>query len=143
MSLVFPERHHLVEFSPVMKVSFRLTKRRDFYTHYFIEIPVYVLISRYFIWKSIIWRLSSRKTIILRILLIRVLNYFLINCIHLKLLFRMDLKEMFLLKELRNFIFCIIPVWSVFCSVRFYISLDFLPILLVKLGFYLSCIFGF
>ena len=54
LSLVFPERHHLVEFSPVMKVSFRLTKRRDFYTHYFIEIPVYVLISRYFIWKSII-----------------------------------------------------------------------------------------
>ena len=47
------------------------------------------------------------------------------------------------LKELRKFILCIIPVWSVFCSVRFYISLDFLPVLLVKLGFCLSYIFGF
>ena len=37
-------------------------------------------------------RLSSEKKIILRISLIRVLNHFLINCVHLKLLFRMYLK---------------------------------------------------
>ena len=33
---------------------------------------------------------------------------------------------------------CIIPVWSLFYSVRVYKSLHFLPILLVKLGFRLS-----
>ena len=38
-----------------------------------------------------------------------------------------------LLKELRNFILCIIPVWSLFCSVRVYISLHFAPIFFVKL----------
>ena len=54
----------------------------------------------------------------------------------------------FYLKELRNCILCIIRVWSLFCSVRVYmslhflslhyISLYFLPILLVKLGFRFS-----
>ena len=39
------------------------------------------------------------------------------------------------LKELRNCILCIICVWSLFCSVRVYISLHFLPILLVILDF--------
>ena len=39
--------------------------------------------------------LSTRKTIILGISLILVLNHFLINFIHLKLLFRIYLKEMF------------------------------------------------
>ena len=34
-----------------------------------------------------------------------------------------------LLKELRNCILCIVSVWSLFCSVRVYISLHFLPIL--------------
>ena len=43
----------------------------------------YVAISRHFIHKSIIWRLCSGKTIILRISLIHALSYFLINCIHL------------------------------------------------------------
>ena len=57
------------------------------------------MISRHFIWKLIIWRLSSGKTIILQISLICVLNNFLINCIHLKLLLRMQLKEMFLLNR--------------------------------------------
>ena len=49
------------------------------------------------------------------------------------------------LKELRNCILRIIRVWSVFCSVQVYISLHFLPILLVKLGFRFSCfcIYGF
>ena len=42
------------------------------------------------------------------------------------------------LKELRNCILWIIPVWSLFCSVRVYKSLHFLPILLVKLGVPLS-----
>ena len=54
------------------------------------------------------------------------------------------------LKELRNFILCIIHVGSLFCSVRVYISLHFLPIIFVKLGFVFLCfsfscfcIFGF
>ena len=34
------------------------------------------------------------------------------------------------LKELWNCILCIICMWSLFCSVRVYISLQFLPILL-------------
>ena len=42
------------------------------------------------------------------------------------------------LKELRNCILCIIRVQSLFCSVGVYISLHFLPILLVKLAFNLS-----
>ena len=44
-----------------------------------------------------------------------------------------------LLTELRSFIICIIrciiQLWSLFCSVLFYISLHLLPILLIKLGF--------
>ena len=47
-----------------------------------------------------------------------------------------------ILKELRNCILCIIPVWSLFCSIRVYKSLHFLQILLVKLGFVFLC-FGF
>ena len=97
LSLVFRENQHLVEFSPIMKVSFQRTKRGDFYTHYFIGVLAYVVTSRHFILKLIIWRLSSWKTIIPRISLIHVLNHFLISFIHLKLLFRMFLKDMFLL----------------------------------------------
>ena len=44
-----------------------------------------------------------------------------------------------ILQELRNCILCIIPVWSLFCSVRVYKRLHFLPILLVKLGFVFLC----
>ena len=106
LSLVFTGNQHLVEFSPIMKVSFQLMKREDFYTHYFIGVLAYVVISRHLILKLIIWRLSLWKTIIPRISLIRVLNHFLISCIHLKLLFRMYLKEMFLLN-------C--PSWEVLC----------------------------
>ena len=100
LSLVFTENQHLVEFSPIMKVSFQRTKRGDFYTHCFIGFLAYVVILRYFILKLIIWTLSSFKTIMPRISLIRVLNNFFINCMHLKLLFRMYLKEIFLLKYL-------------------------------------------
>ena len=39
------------------------------------------------------------------------------------------------LKELRNCILRIIRLWSVFCSVLVYISLHFLPILLVFIFF--------
>ena len=53
-----------------------------------------------------------------------------------------DPKHSFL-KELRNGIFCTICVWSLFCSVRIYISLHFLLILLVKLGFRLSVFWFF
>ena len=53
-----------------------------------------------------------------------------------------DPKHSFL-KELRNGILCTICVWSVFCSVRIYISLHFLLILLVKLGFRLSVFWFF
>ena len=91
---MFTENQHLVNFSPIMKVSFQRTKRGDFYTHYFIRVLAYVLNFKTF---SIIWRLSSWKTIIPQISLIRVLDHFLINNMHLKLLFRMYLKEMFLL----------------------------------------------
>ena len=39
--------------------SFRRTKRKDFYIHYFIGVLAYVVISRHFILKLIICRLSS------------------------------------------------------------------------------------
>ena len=47
------------------------------------------------------------------------------------------------LKELQNCILCVIPVWSLFCSVRVYKGLHFLSILLVKLGFRLSMFYFF
>ena len=47
------------------------------------------------------------------------------------------------LKELRNYILCIIQVWSLFCSVPVNTCSYFLPILLVKLGFFLSVFFMF
>ena len=56
------EKQHLLDFSPVMKVSFQRTKRGDFYTRYFIEVLAYVVISRHFILKLIIWRLSLSKS---------------------------------------------------------------------------------
>ena len=43
----------------------------------------------------------------------------------------------------RNRILCIICMWSVFCSVRIYISLHFLPAFFVKLGFGLSVFWFF
>ena len=49
--LVFTENQHLVGFSPIIKVSFQRTKREDFYTHYFIGVLAYVVISRHFILK--------------------------------------------------------------------------------------------
>ena len=39
---------------PIMKVSFKRTKRDDFYTHYFIGVLACVVISRHFILKLII-----------------------------------------------------------------------------------------
>ena len=51
LSQVFTENQHLKEFSPIMKVSFQRTKREDFYTHYFIGVLAYVVISRHFILK--------------------------------------------------------------------------------------------
>ena len=80
-----------------MKISSERTKREYFYTHYFMGVLAYVVISRHFILKLIIWRLSSWKTIIPRISLTCILNHFLINYIRLKLLLKMHLKEMFLL----------------------------------------------
>ena len=47
------------------------------------------------------------------------------------------------LKDLRNCILCLISVWSLFCSVRVYISLHFLPMILVKLDFRLSVFWFF
>ena len=49
-----------------------------------------------------------------------------------------DLKKNVNLKELRNFILCVICVWSWFFSVLVYISLQFLPIFLLKLAFRFS-----
>ena len=48
---------------PIMKVSFKRTKRDDFYTHCFIGVLACVVISRHFILKLIIWRLSFYETI--------------------------------------------------------------------------------
>ena len=44
-------RQPTLGFSPIMKVSFQRTKREDFYTHYFIGVLAYVVISRHFILK--------------------------------------------------------------------------------------------
>ena len=68
---MFTENQYLVEFSTIVKVSFQQTKRGFFHTllHRSFSIPCD------FILKSIIWRLSSWKTIIVRISWIRVLNY--------------------------------------------------------------------
>ena len=91
LSLMFTEIQHLLEFSAVVKLSFELTKRGDFYTHYFRGFSF----GRHSIWKSIIWGLSPGKTITLQTLLIRVLSHFLITFIHTKLLLRMFINEMF------------------------------------------------
>ena len=45
-------------------------------------------------------------------------------------------KYMICLKELRNCVFGIICMWSLFCSVRVYISQPFLTIVLVKLSYF-------
>ena len=45
LSLVFRENQRLVEFSPIIKVSFQRTKEEDFYTHYFIEVLAFQDIS--------------------------------------------------------------------------------------------------
>ena len=47
------------------------------------------------------------------------------------------------LNEIRNCVLCIIRLRSLFCPVRVYVSLCFLPILLVKLGFRLSAFLFF
>ena len=82
---MFTENQHLVEFSPIMEVSFQRTKRWDLYTHYSLRVLAYVII---------IWRLSSVKTIIYQISLNFVLNQFLIISIRLKLFSRAYVKEM-------------------------------------------------
>ena len=61
LSPVFIENQHLVVFSQIMKVLFQRTKRKEFYTHYFIDSLAYVGISTHFILKLIIWRLSLWK----------------------------------------------------------------------------------
>ena len=96
---MFTENQLLVEFSPIMKVSLQRTNERgDFYRHYFIRVLAYVVISKYFILKLTIWILSSWKTITSPplFLLVFVLSHFLISCVHLKILFRIYLKEIFL-----------------------------------------------
>ena len=57
--------------------------------------------------------------------LVKVMNTFVSN----KMFFPTEIYQFFWLKELQNFILCIIPVWSLFCSVQAYISLYFLPFL--------------
>ena len=62
LSLVFKENQNLVGLSPTMKDSkFQSIKREDFYTHYFIGPPIYVVILQHVILKLIIWRLSLQK----------------------------------------------------------------------------------
>ena len=72
------------------------SKKVDFHTHYFIGILACVLISWHFIWRWIIWRLSSTKAIIIRILLIRVLSHLLITCIRLQNVPKRDVLVTFL-----------------------------------------------
>ena len=65
--------------------------------------------------------------------------YILIFPLHSLLFLSLFLVFIFLLlKELQNCILCINRVWSLFSSVWVNISLYFLPILLIKLGFRLS-----
>ena len=78
------ESQNLKVFSPIVRVTFQRTKKEDFHTNYFIGVSAYVVILRHFIWKLIIWRLSSGKTIILRILLILAISQYLITSIHIK-----------------------------------------------------------
>ena len=66
------------------------------------------------------------------------LNYASIVCQTKSLINRIFIIQKKVLKELQNCILCIISVWSLFCSVRVYKSLHFLPILLVELTFPLS-----
>ena len=75
------------------EIFFTTYQNRGLYTHYWLGFLAYVVTSIHFIWKSIIWRLSSGKTTIILILLIRVLSHFLINCIHPKLLFWIYFKK--------------------------------------------------
>ena len=56
--LVFTENQYLVGFSQIMKVSFQHIKKEVFYAHYFTWVLAHVVISRHFILKLIIWRLS-------------------------------------------------------------------------------------
>ena len=71
--------------------------------HLFTATLLYRSFIRYFDFKTSRLEIDHlktifRKTIILWVSMIRVLNHFLVNCIHLKLLLRMYLKEMFLYK---------------------------------------------
>ena len=61
MSLIITKNQYLMEFLPIMKLLFQCTKRGYFYTHYFIGDLAYVIISKHFMFKWIIWRLSSWK----------------------------------------------------------------------------------
>ena len=72
-------------FSPIMKVSFQRTKREDFYTHYFIGVLAYVVISKHFI-------LKLMKTILIKNnyplhFIDSCIKSYLINYIHQKLWF--------------------------------------------------------
>ena len=96
LSLVFTENQDLMEFSPIMKVSFQRTKTGDFYTHHFKVVLAYVVISRQSIEIDHL-KIIFRKNNYSQTSLIRALHHFLINCTHLKLLFRVYLKGMFML----------------------------------------------
>ena len=83
--------------SPVMKVSFQRTKREDFYTHYLIGVLAYVVISRQLFWNWSLEEYPHEKQLHPEIHWFLYLKHFLKNYIHLKLWYRMYLKEMFLL----------------------------------------------
>ena len=61
LNLVVTESHHLVELSTIMKVLFLRNKRENFYIHYVTGVLAYIVISRHFILKSSIWKLSSKR----------------------------------------------------------------------------------
>lgn len=54
LALVFTGSQGLVEFMPIMPVSFQLTKEDEFSAYYFLEVVASIVISRHFTRKLVI-----------------------------------------------------------------------------------------
>ena len=59
--LVFSENQHLMEFSPIMNISFQHIKKEDIFADYYIGVPTYAVIFKYFIWSLTIKRAFPEK----------------------------------------------------------------------------------
>ena len=93
LPLVFMWSQPLIEFSPIMKVSFQRTKRGEFCIHYFFF--SICCDPKTFHLEIDHLKAIFRKKIIFLILFIGILSHFLTNYIHSKLLFRIYLKRWF------------------------------------------------